>query len=44
MCFFHVGVILKALRDENRELKRQLEEILLKDNAEDLASLVNRAR
>lgn len=32
MCFFHVGVMLKNLRDENRELKRRLDEIALKDD------------
>jgi hypothetical protein len=31
MCFFHVGVMLKNLRDENRELKRRLEEMLLNE-------------
>ena len=31
ICFFHVGVMLKNLRDENRILKRSLDEILLKD-------------
>ena len=31
-CFFHVGVMLKGLRDENRELKRRLDEMLLKDD------------
>ena len=34
MCFFHVGVMLKNLRDENRELKRRIDEMLLKDNEE----------
>ena len=29
MCFFHVGMMLKNLRDENRDLKRRLEEISL---------------
>jgi hypothetical protein len=28
LCFFHVGVMLKGLRDENRELKRRLDEML----------------
>ncbi len=28
MSFFHVGVALKSLRDENRELKRRLDEAL----------------
>ena len=28
MCFFHVGVMLKTMRDENRELKRRLDEVL----------------
>ena len=32
MCFFHVGVMLKALRDENRELKRRLDAMLLNDD------------
>jgi hypothetical protein len=32
MCFFHVGVMLKNLRDENRELKRRIDEMLLKDD------------
>ena len=32
MCFFHVGVMLKNLRDENRELKRRLDEISLKED------------
>lgn len=32
MCFFHVGVMLKNLRDENRELKRRLDGMLLKDD------------
>jgi hypothetical protein len=31
MCFFYVGVMLKNLRDENRELKRRLEEMLLNE-------------
>jgi hypothetical protein len=31
MCFFHVGVMLKNLRDENRELKLRLEEMLLNE-------------
>ncbi len=29
MCFFHVGTMLKNLRDENRMLKHRLEEALL---------------
>ena len=32
MCFFHVGVMLKNLRDENLLLRRRLDEILLKDD------------
>jgi hypothetical protein len=32
MCFFHVGVMLKNLRDENRELKRRLDAMLLNDD------------
>lgn len=32
MCFFHVGVMLKSLRDENRELTRRLDAMLLKDD------------
>lgn len=32
MCFFHVGVMLKNLRDENRELKRRIDEVLLKED------------
>jgi hypothetical protein len=32
MCFFHVGVMLKNLRDENRELKRRLDAMLLDDD------------
>ena len=31
MCFFHVGVMLRNLRDENLELKRRLEEMLLNE-------------
>ena len=31
MCFVHVGVMLKVLRDENRELKRRLDAMLLDD-------------
>lgn len=32
MCFFHVGVMLKNLREENRELKRRLDAMLLDDD------------
>ena len=32
MCFFHVGVMLKNLRDENRELKRRLDAMLRNDD------------
>jgi hypothetical protein len=32
MCFFHVGVMLTNLRDENRELTRRLEEFLLRND------------
>lgn len=32
MCFFHVGVMLKNLRDENRELRRRLDAILMNDD------------
>lgn len=28
MCFFHVGLMLKNLRDENQDLKRKLDEAL----------------
>ena len=31
MCFLFVGVMLKSLRDENQELKRRLDEVLLAD-------------
>ena len=29
-CFFHVGVMLKNLREENQELKRRLDAMLIK--------------
>ena len=29
-CFFHVGVVLKNLRDENQELKNRLDAMLVK--------------
>ena len=32
MCFIHVGIMLSNLRDENRELKRRLDETLKKDD------------
>ena len=32
MCFFHVGLMLKSLRDENRILKSQLDEAQLIEN------------
>ncbi len=31
MCFFHLGIVLKNLRDENHELKLKLDKILLVD-------------
>lgn len=32
MCFFFVGVMLKNLRDENRVLKRRLDEAMAVQN------------
>lgn len=32
MSFFHVGVMLKNLRDENRELKRRIDEVLQRED------------
>jgi len=32
ICFFHVGVMLKNLRDENLVLRRRFDEILLRDD------------
>jgi hypothetical protein len=32
MCFIFVGIMLNNLRDENRELKRRLDETFLKDD------------
>jgi hypothetical protein len=38
ICFFHVGVILKNLRDENLMLRRRFDEILLQDDDRTRAS------
>ena len=32
MCFFHVGVMLKRLQDENRTLKQRIDEVLLEQD------------
>lgn len=33
MCFFHVGIVLKNLRDENRALKLRLDKLLAEEDS-----------
>ena len=34
MCFFHVGTFMSQLREENRELRKQIQELISKSGAE----------